>query len=193
MREIDKVRLGLFPVLAEQGPPGHIGRTALMKYLYFLQTIRGVPLGYSFSMYSYGPFDSEVLADLSTAEVLGIVEVTPIEFPGGYGYRIKPGPQAEPAKRAASQFLTQYRDDVNWLFSVFGGFNNAELELTSTIVYVDREFTEQKQGGSTSKITERVLEIKPRFTQGHVQMLVDLLYNKYVLTSVLGIRAAQTN
>ena len=73
MNERDKARLSLIPVLAENHPAHHIGRTALMKYMYFLQTLRAVPLGYNFSMYSYGPFDSDVLADLSTAEAMNLV------------------------------------------------------------------------------------------------------------------------
>ena len=44
-----------------------LGRTAIMKLCFFLQESKGVPLGYHFSLYSYGPFDSDVLSDLGTA------------------------------------------------------------------------------------------------------------------------------
>lgn len=185
MNEINKARLGLLPVLAERAPARHIGRTALMKYMYFLQVVRGLPLGYNFSMYSYGPFDSDVLADLSSAETMCIVNVSPIEFVGGYGYRIKPGAQAEAAKRNASQFLMDHRKDVDWLISVFGNFNSAELELTSTIVYVDREFGERGQNGSASDIAARVNEIKPHFTREQVRGFVGYLLEQGVLTFVL--------
>jgi hypothetical protein len=156
-----------------------------MKYMYFLQIVRGVPLGYNFSMYSYGPFDSDVLADLSSAETLHIVDVSPVEFAGGYGYRIKAGAQAESAKRNATQFLTDHRKDIDWLISVFGNFNSAELELTSTIVYVDREFEEKGQNGSASDIAARVNEIKPHFTTEQVRGFVGHLIRHGVLTSVL--------
>src|SRR5579864_5148815 len=99
MNELDKARLGLLPVLAERAPSGQIGRTALMKYMYFLQTLRGVPLGYNFTMYSYGPFDSDVLSDLSSGEGMNVVTSTPVVFSGGYGYQIRPGTLAEFAKR----------------------------------------------------------------------------------------------
>src|ERR1700733_8978318 len=98
MNEIYKARLGLIPALAERSTTGYIGRTALMKYMYFLQTLRRIPLDYHFSMYSYGPFDSDVLADLSSAEALDIVKMNAVEFSGGYGYQIYPGSQAEAAK-----------------------------------------------------------------------------------------------
>jgi hypothetical protein len=184
MNEINKARLALLPVLAERAPAGHIGRTALMKYMYFLQTVRGVPLGYSFSMYSYGPFDSDVLADLSSGEMLNIVDVSAVQFSGGYGYRIVPGSGAAPAKRNAVQFLTDHEEDIDWLFSVFGRLNSAELELTSTIVYVDREFSAKKQHSSVSEIAARVNEVKPHFTREQVRGFVDQLLSRDVLKSV---------
>jgi len=154
-----------------------------MKYMYFLQTIRGVPLGYSFSMYSYGPFDSDVLADLSSAEMMNIVDVAPVEFAGGYGYSITAGPKADLAKRSASQFLMEHGKDLDWLLSVFGRLNSAELELTSTIVYVDREFARMKQHVSISDVAERVNEVKPRFTRELVRGFVEDLLRQGVLMS----------
>jgi hypothetical protein len=185
MNETNKARLALLSVLAERAPAGHIGRTALMKYMYFLQTIRGVPLGYNFSMYSYGPFDSDVLADLSSGEMLNIVDVIPVEFSGGYGYRITPGPRASNARQNATQFLAQYGRDVDWLFSVFGKLNSAELELTSTIVYVDREFAERTQRGSVPEVAARVNEIKPHFSREQIQGFVDELLKRGVLISTV--------
>jgi hypothetical protein len=65
-----RLRLGVLAALVAQAP-GKLGRTALMKMAYFLQTIKGVSLGYDFRMYTYGPFDQDVLDDLSTARGLG--------------------------------------------------------------------------------------------------------------------------
>jgi hypothetical protein len=183
MNEIDKARLGLIPALAERAAAGHIGRTALMKYLYFLQTLRGVPLGYSFSLYSYGPFDSDVLADLASAEALDIVKVTPVDFAGGYGYRIRSGERAPSAKTNAAQFLAQHQGDIDWLFSNFGGFNSSQLELASTIVYVDNELTEQGQQQSVDYVSSRVHEIKPHFTVTQIRKVAEDMLKKRVLTS----------
>ena len=185
MNEIDKARLGLIPALAERAAAGHIGRTALMKYLYFLQTIRGIPLGYNFSLYSYGPFDSDVLADLSSAEALNVVKVTPVEFAGGYGYRIQPGERAASAKTAADRFLTKYKGDIDWLFSTFGGLNSSQLELASTIVYVDNELGELKRQQSVADISSRVHEIKPHFTRTEIRKFAEDLLERGVLTSTI--------
>ena len=65
----ENARIATLVAIAERRPG--LGRTALMKICYLLQTLGDVPLGYHFTLYSYGPFDSDVLADLASAEVLG--------------------------------------------------------------------------------------------------------------------------
>ena len=43
--------------------PSAFGRTALLKFLQVLQTMRRVPLGYYFGLYTYGPLNVDVLSD----------------------------------------------------------------------------------------------------------------------------------
>jgi hypothetical protein len=186
MNETGKVRLGLIPVFAERHPAGHIGRTALMKYMYFLQTLRGVPLGYHFSMYSYGPFDSDVLSDLGSAEAMNIVSSTPVSFSGGYGYQIRPGERAAAVKEGIDGFLADHEADIEWLFREFADLNSADLELASTVIYVDREFSEGLNP-SSADILARVQEIKPHFSIGQIQKSVDSLCAKGLLTAACGV------
>lgn len=183
MNELDKARLSLIPVLAEKHNARHIGRTALMKYMYFLQTLRGVPLGYNFSMYSYGPFDSEVLADLSTAEAMNIVSATPISFVGGYGYQIQAAGNAESLKQEMRSFLSDHQEDIDWLFSEFGNLSSAELELASTIIYVDREFSEMHLYQQKAEIVGLVHAIKPHFSIEKIEASFDSLLHRKLLTS----------
>src|SRR2546428_613825 len=121
-------RLALITSLAGQAP-GQFGRTALMKFAYFLQAVRRVPLGYHFTLFSYGPFDSRVLNDLHHAEVLGGVDVETVYFPQGYGYLVSPGKAAEKLKSKASDFLAKYREDIDWVVREFGSRTAGELEL----------------------------------------------------------------
>jgi hypothetical protein len=180
----DKARLSLIPVLAEKHPAGCIGRTALMKFMYFLQTLRDVPLGYSFSMYSYGPFDSDVLSDLSTAESLNLVSSVAVSFYGGYGYRIHATSAADGVKHEAKDFLAEYKDDIDWVVAEFGNLNSAELELASTIVYVDREFAEIGLPDPRAHLVSLVSEIKPHFGTDKIERSVSSLQQKGVLTSI---------
>ena len=62
------LRLSLPAVLARrlEGRSPQFGKTVLMKFAYLLQEIYGIPLGYRFSLYTYGPYSKEVLADFMT-------------------------------------------------------------------------------------------------------------------------------
>jgi hypothetical protein len=155
-----------------------------MKYMYFLQTLRGLPLGYNFSMYSYGPFDSDVLSDLSTAEAMNIVSSTPVSFTGGYGYRIRPAKCADRFKEDAKEFLAKHKQDIDWLLSQFGNLNSADLELASTVVYVDREFQDIGITGDRAQLIGLVNEIKPHFRGEQVERSFESLLKRGLLVSV---------
>ena len=172
-------RLAVIAAMAERAPFKTLGRTAVMKCAYFLQILRGVPLRYGFSLYSYGPFDAEVLADLAYAESLGIVRTEVVEYPRAYGYEIKPGPTIESAKQTAAPFLSTYEGDVIWVMQRFGRRSAADLELDSTIVFVDRELTSEAKKVTHAELAERVRKVKPQFTRerilSHVSSAQDLL------------------
>jgi len=119
---------------------------------------------------------------------MNIVEASPVQFSGGYGYRIRPSIQAELAKNNAIQFLSSHNDDIEWLFLTFGKLNSAELELTSTIVYIDQEFADAKSQLSTCEMTTRLREIKPHFNREKISGFVDDLLQKNVLKAT--VRAA---
>jgi hypothetical protein len=136
-------------------------------------------------MYSYGPFDSAVLSDLTSAEALNVIQQSPIEFPGGYGYRIKPGTRAEFAKKNAALFLSRHLPDVEWLFGALGSLNSSELELAGSIVYADREFADLDRHPSISEVATRLLEIKPRFTRVKVEHCIESLLSIGALTATV--------
>ena len=50
-----------------------LGRTAIMKLIFLLQEGKGLPVGYDFRLYSYGPYDSEVLQDLEFLRNFGFL------------------------------------------------------------------------------------------------------------------------
>lgn len=181
MAELNEERIALIPTLAGRSPQGHIGRTAVVKFLYFLQALRDVPLGYRFTLHSYGPFDSDVLADLATAEALGLVESTVVQFPGGYGYEIRPGRHTEWLQKRSAQFLKRYEPEVNWVIQEFGKLGSGDLELVSTIVYVDQEAASNDEELSLEKIAEIVKGIKPHFSSDKIMEFAVWLEGKDLL------------
>jgi len=185
MSDIVNARLATIVALAEKKPG--LGRTAVMKLCYFLQTLRNVPLGYRFTLYSYGPFDSAVLSDISSAEALGGIESKTVLYSGGYGYEISPASQSSFVKSPSSEFIKRHASDINGVIAEFGNFGSADLELLSTIVYVDRECAQAKTKQTLDKLAEKVQEIKPHFKKPYVQAKVAHLDQQHLLKSVRAI------
>ena len=56
-----ETRTAILARMVKVAPGQTLGRTQVMKLFYFLQELKGVWLGYDFRLFTYGPFDSEVL------------------------------------------------------------------------------------------------------------------------------------
>ena len=177
MPEVLVNRLGLFAELA-QTVRGTFGRTSLMKLCYFLQAVRKVPLDYEFSLYSYGPFDSDVLSDLQSAENMGVLSSTLVQYPGGYGYDIRPSEKGDKARELARDFLEKYKTDIKWVAETFGSRTASDLELLSTIVFLNSE--EGIRDNRT--LAERVKSVKPHFPEEQIQRQIGWLEQQRMLT-----------
>lgn len=160
--EIIFERLGLLAELAGQA---RLGRTAFMKILFFLQESRGVPLDYQFSLYSYGPFDSDVLADISSAERLNVLKSTTIYYPSGIGYEYSRGLGADSLEDLAKDFVTTHKKDIKWALDHFSHKTAADLELLSTILYIAK----YQNPKTVDKLIEQVELVKPHFSQEQIR------------------------
>src|SRR5262245_9514189 len=106
-----------------------LGRTQLMKLLYLLESVRGLPLNYHFTLYTYGPFDSEVLEDLVYAESLEAIKSRIESHPKGYQYIITPGERISDVQASEEDFLKKYGNDFDWVITEFGSRTAADLEM----------------------------------------------------------------
>jgi hypothetical protein len=140
--------------------PG-IGRTALMKCLFFLTAVKKVPLGYNFRLYTYGPFDADVLGDVQYAEALGAIVSTIAHYPGGYAYEYKPGPQRDEIEQCSAKIFFQHSESIDWVVRTFASRSAVDLEMASTLVYVDREQADRKATISIADLARKVRDIKP--------------------------------
>jgi uncharacterized protein len=152
-------KLAVITELAKQAP--RLGRTALMKHLFFLKVLRRVPLPYNFRLYTHGPFDADVLDDLQYAQVLGAIESTLVPYSGGYGYELRAGTNAEKIEKQATDFVAQYRDSIGWVLKEFGNRTALDLEMVSTLIFVDRSLAEKGARVSISELAKKVHDIKP--------------------------------
>src|SRR5579883_852542 len=169
-----------------------LGRIQIIKLFYFLQELKGVPLGYDFRLFNYGPFDSEVLGDLASACGLAVVSETPVFYARGYGYAITPGVNAEKFSREFEENAPVLATQVDEVVREFGGLGAAELELQSTILFVDREWSQAGVLGTDQTLTSRVREIKPHFTEDTILARLHKMKEKGWIESVRGSTGSST-
>jgi uncharacterized protein len=142
-----------------------LGKTALMKLLHLLQEGRSVPLGYRFTLYNYGPYDTEVMSDIEFAESLGRVTVTYLGTDQGYEIQATGVPGA---------LRPELLEPLSVLMGHFGDLNARDLELRSTLLYLSRDFAD-------SDLVRRLRELKPKYSEDEVQAgLNDLRSKKYI-------------
>ncbi|MEW6221121.1 MAG: hypothetical protein AB1634_16525 [Thermodesulfobacteriota bacterium] len=172
-------RYALITELADrlQKTSPQFGKTVLQKMVYLLQEAFGVDCGYDFTLYTYGPFASQLLQDLALAESLGGVDVEASASAVG-GYRITPGKEAPSVVHKGEAFLreTDVQQALTRLVDEFGNLNARELELRSTLVYVNRDL---RRGGKTAQWDETlrlVQEIKPKFPPAEIEKAAQELH-----------------
>jgi len=181
---IEDFRASILARMLSKAPGKKLGRTQLMKLFYFLQELKGVSLEYDFRLFTYGPFDSEVLSDLATACNLGRVCEKTVIYPRGYGYEITPGPLAEQLCNDLERNNLGLASKIDQVINEFGSLGAAELELRSTIIFVDREFTSTGTNVTAEAVVERVRQIKPHFDNSSIEQRVSELAGKGHLQSL---------
>jgi uncharacterized protein YwgA len=158
----------------------NLGKTALQKHVYFLQTLHEIDCGYEFRLYTYGPFSAELLGDLDGVAGLGGVEVT--YQPQVAGYSITPGPKSADIRLQAAEFLSNSSDAIDSVLDEFGRLTAKDLELSATIVYAEREAREMSgKSPEASSLVDVVRELKPHFSDDQIERSVErLLARSYI-------------
>jgi len=155
------------------------GKTALQKLIFLLQEVHMVDLGYDFKLYSYGPFDSQLLGDLDLIENWGCVSVQPVNTMLG-GYQISPTDKVDSIRHKAASFLDSpaTKKAIDDLVSNYGRMTAKDLELRATIVYVERNLRRKGVSPDRDKVCRLVGEIKSKFTSQEIGQAVDELNEK---------------
>jgi uncharacterized protein YwgA len=181
--KLDSVAL-IAHLIAQAAPRKRLGRTALMKCLFFLKVLKQVPLPYSFGLYTYGPFDSDVLDDLKYGEALGAVKGTLVQYPGGQGYEYEGGPNIEQVEKTAKEFLSRHEKSIDWVLSEFGSRTAIDLEMASTLVFIDRVTNAKKAKATIADLARKVHDVKPHLELGKIEQEARALKEKGLLEAV---------
>ena len=115
-------RMSLISEIVKQKPA--LGKTAIMKFIYILQQIYKVPIGYDYEIYTYGPYSSEVMEDVRLAVNFNAIDMDTVTFPSGHlGYELKPTDSTNGIISKEQNFVDLYRDNISNVISIFGDKN----------------------------------------------------------------------
>lgn len=176
----DRLVLPLLLTRKLEGKSPQFGKTVFVKLAYLLQEVYRVPLGYRFSLYTYGPYSTEVLADLDRARLRGNVKVDYIGQDSGFA--ITEGPNAAEIG-VYSEFLKSHEAQIDSMVATFGHYNARSLELRTTIAYVWK-MLDVSDETSTRKVVDEILQLKPQFNDLEIKMAISDLRNNGLLTFV---------
>lgn len=162
-----------------------IGKTILEKMLYLLQVLCKVDVGYDFEFYTYGPYSSQILNDLTQVEHWRGLKVERISDLLN-GYKITTDSKASffIEKGRALIDTPQIDQALKNIINIFGAYSAKDLELLATIVYVDQEIKMDENIPSQEQIFEIVKQLKPRFSDAEVNLRIEFLHkNNFILES----------
>lgn len=147
---------------------GRLGKTAMQKLLFFAQEFSRIPLGYCFQLYTYGPYDPRVMADL---DYCASVELLRVEFDPNSGYSILPGPKADAVITQRTQLQREFPGAIDRLLSEFGRDSARELELCATLVFAESV----DPGPDISDLSRQVRVIKPKYSDHEIDVQISRL------------------
>lgn len=158
MKKMQRAALLLSLVEAMKNQGSWCGETNIQKAVYFLQEMVGIPTGFDFLLYKYGPYSFDLTDELTALRADDIMTLE-VRDPR-YGPSFAPGELAPLVKERFAKTVNRYRGHVEWIARRLGNRNVAELERLSTALYVRL----QNAGANIENRAAQLVRLKP-----HVQ------------------------
>ena len=140
------------------------GKTAMMKTMFFLQEVYKVPLNYDFTIFTFGPFDEDVLMYMDYAKHKELIDIKPDPSVDYLSYNITHIEEPEKLDR-------QHDESLKEIVKNFGSFTVKEWELASTILFSYLSLYESNPGAEMNmdELDEDVRRIKPHFSRDKIK------------------------
>jgi hypothetical protein len=132
------------------------GETHLQKGTYFLQHLLGVPTGFDFIFYKFGPFSFDLRDELTAMEADGLVEMR-VRHPS-YGPSLIPSQGSRSLRECYPVTLRRYDEPLSFICRMLGQKGVAELERLATALFVTLELGEATAARARAA---RLNELKP--------------------------------
>ena len=168
----DQALLALVVREAASAKGRHVGRTAIQKIMYFLKAT-GVPMGYRFDIYHYGPYCYEISRDMEWLMADGVIE----------DKSLKPEYSNYAPGSTLDQLLTPFvdkfdADRVRQVVNTLIALEPDRLELLATLDYLYRQQKAVMPSGAVSKeeVVRRFLDVKKdKFSRDIVEGTYDVM------------------
>ena len=140
----------------------NMGKTAVMKTIFMLQQVKRIDMGCEFSIYTYGPYSADVMEDIDELVSDGLL-LSSVYFYNNYiGYKLS---ATESGTKAISGLKNEDSVALKEILRFVKGKNAKELELYSTIIYVEDWYLKNKKANNMTAIIKKVHELKPHFPE----------------------------
>lgn len=143
------------------------GETHVQKATFFLQELTHARLGFTFTMYRYGPYSFDLRDDLTGLRGDNIVRLAP-QWP--YGPRMELTDRSDYIQGIYSKTLAAYAGSIDIVVRWLGSKGVAELERLSTALYVIRR---NAANASTEALIEHLLRLKPHVSRAQATAAVE--------------------
>lgn len=148
--------------------PG-IGKTAMMKFIYFLQEIHHCSLKYDYEIYTYGPYSHAVIEDIDLANHYNLIKMNIILYNKAYGYSLEPVECVENKISIDKRFVELNKKSIDNIMFHFENKSAKELELLSTIIYLNNLYKNKSNSFPNKEFFENVRDIKPHFKLDEIE------------------------
>lgn len=145
--------------------PG-MGKTAVMKTIFMLQQVKHIDLGYEFSIYTYGPYNADVMEDIDELVSDGFLSSNAYLYKDYIGYKLS---ATDSGAKAVQNLKDEDATALKEILNFVKGKNAKELELYSTIIYVEDWYLKNEKTNNMDAIIKKVHELKPHFTEKAIQ------------------------
>ncbi len=148
-----------------QENPG-MGKTAVMKTIFMLQQVKHIDLSCEFSIYTYGPYDADVMEDIDELVSDGLLSSSAYSYKDYIGYTLS---ATDSGAKAVPNLKNEDTVALKEVLDFVRGKNAKELELYSTIIYVEDWYLKNEKTNNMTAIMKKVHELKPHFTKDVIQ------------------------
>ena len=135
------------------------GETHIQKVVFFLQELTGVPLGFRFVLYHYGPFSFDLREDLIGLRAESFLGIEVYE---SYGPRYRLRARASLLRKGFPKTLERFNPEIDFVVAKLGGANAAKLERVATALYIRLN---EPHIGSVKDRAHKLVQYKP-----HIQL-----------------------